>query len=174
MPDVPDTQGPRDSADDADFADFVRARSDSLHRTAYLMTGSRDRAQDVVQTALTKLYVAWPRRAGWGDRDAYTRKVVTNVVLSSVRRRWWGERPTAELPERPDPDATAMVGERDALRRALVSLPTRQRTAVVLRHYLDLSESDTAAAMSCPVGTVKSLTARGLQSLRSHLEEVAS
>lgn len=166
--------GPRGSVDDADFADFVRARSDSLHRVAYLMTGNREQAQDAVQTALTRIYVAWPRRAGWGDRDAYARRVVTNVILSSVRRRWWGEKPTGELPETPSEDGSAVVAERDALRRALLSLPVRQRTAVVLRHYMDLSEADTAAAMDCAVGTVKSLTSRALGVLRSQLTEVAS
>lgn len=80
------------------------------------------------------------------------------------------------LPERGDPgaDSAVAVAERDALRRALLALPVRQRTALVLRHYADLSEADTAAAMDCAVGTVKSLTSRGLVALRLYLEEVAS
>lgn len=164
-----------DAAAEAEFAAFVRARSDALHRTAFLLTGSRDWAQDVVQTALTRLYRVWDRRRAWAEPEAYARRIVTNVVLSSARRRWWGERPVEAVPERPGGlDDTAAVAERDALRRALLRLPVRQRTAVVLRHYLDLSEAEVAATMDCPVGTVKSLTARGLTTLRADLEEVAS
>lgn len=161
---------------EAEFARFVSQHSDGLHRTAYLLTGRRDQAEDVVQTALTRLYLAWDRRAEWGDPLAYARRIVSNVVLSSARRRWWGERPPERLPERGDPaaDSAAAVAGRDALRRALLTLPVRQRTALVLRHYADLSEADTAAAMDCAVGTVKSLTSRGLAALRLYLEEVAS
>ncbi|MGI8868311.1 MAG: SigE family RNA polymerase sigma factor [Mycobacteriales bacterium] len=168
----------RSASDDADdeFASFVRSRSAALHRTAYLLTGDRDGAQDVVQTALTRLYLVWSKRGLWDNRDAYARKVVTNVVLSASSRRWTGERPTEHLPE-PAPtrasDGTSTLADRDALRRALLALPVRQRTAVVLRHYTDLSEADAAAAMGCPLGTLKSLTARGLATLRKELEEVS-
>ncbi|MGI8695624.1 MAG: SigE family RNA polymerase sigma factor [Mycobacteriales bacterium] len=158
---------------DAEFASFVCARSAALHRTAYLLTGNRDAAQDVVQTALTRIYLAWSRRGCWDDRDAYARKVVTNVVLSASARRWRGEQPTGELPEPAaagNSDAVTRLAERDELRRALLALPVRQRTAVVLRHYADLSEAETAATMDCPLGTVKSLTARGLATLRTHVE----
>lgn len=165
----------RSTDSDGDFAVFVRAVSPSLHRTAYLLVGSRERAQDVVQAALTRVYAAWSRRDDWDDPAAYARRAVVNVVLSSARRRWWGERSVAELPEAPPLHAVdGVVAERDALRRALVLLPARQRTAVVLRHYLDLAEADVAAAMDCPVGTVKSLTARGLAALRSTLGEELS
>jgi RNA polymerase sigma-70 factor (ECF subfamily) len=169
--------GPSGGADaDAEFAAFVRASSGTLHRTAYLLTGDRDAAQDVVQTALTRIYLAWSRRALWDNRDAYARKVVTNVVLSAGARFWRGELPTAELPEpvAGRADEVTALAERDALRRALMALPVRQRTAVVLRHYTDLSEADTAITMECPVGTVKSLTARGLATLRTHLEGARS
>ena len=165
-----------DAAED-EFVDFVRAHSDSLHRTAYLLTGHREAAQDSVQTALTRLYVAWPRRAAWDSVGAYARQILVNVVLTSHRRRWWGEQPRGELPDRllgATPDDAGAVGERDVLRRALGRLPPRQRTAVVLRHYLDLSEAQAAAEMGCPVGTVKSLTARALTALRGELEEIAS
>lgn len=163
-------------AAEAEFARFVRDRSAALHRTAYLLTGDREGAQDVVQTALTRIYLAWPRRAGWENRDAYARRVVTNVVLSASSRRWTDERPTEHLPESPGAaaaDGPTVLAERDALRRALMALPVRQRTAVVLRHYADLSEADASAAMGCPVGTLKSLTSRGLAALRRQLEEVA-
>ena len=162
---------------EAEFADFVRARSTALHRTAYLLTGSREAAQDAVQSALTRVYQAWPRRAAWASRDAYARQVLVNVVLTARQRRWTGEQPRSELADQllgSTPDFSAVAGERDVLRRALDRLPVRQRTAVVLRHYLDLSEAATAAEMGCPVGTVKSLTARALSALKGHLEEIAS
>lgn len=173
------TTADRRRSDDADaeFTRFVRTRSAALHRTAYLLTGNRDAAQDVVQTALTRIYLAWSRRAFWDDRDAYARKVVTNVVLSASARRWRGEQPTGELPEPAAAGASddlTQLAERDALRRALMALPVRQRIAVVLRHYADLSEADTAATMDCPLGTVKSLTARGLATLRTQVEEARS
>lgn len=160
------------TAADAGFVAFVRAHSTTLHRTAYLMTGSREQAEDVVQTALTRIYLSWARRGTWEQPVAYARQVVTNVVLSSAGRRWSGERPTERLPEDPGEDATDAVAERDRLRRALVSLPVRQRTAVVLRHYLDLSEAEAALSMEVPVNTLKSLTRRGLQTLRETLAEV--
>lgn len=162
------------AAADEEFAAFVRAHQVSLHRTAYLMTGDRERAQDVVQTALAKLYQAWPRRHEWEHPVAYARQAVVGVVLRSGERRWWGERPTEHLPERDAPDTApdTVAAERDALRRALADLPVRQRTAVVLRYYLDLSEAATADALQCAPGTVKSLTARGLAALRTDLTEV--
>lgn len=152
---APDQQG--------EFADFVRGASASLHRTAYLLTGSRESAQDAVQTALTRVYLAWDRHDQWDNPTAYARQVVVNVVLTGQRRKWTGELPQAELTDRvfgATADRSGDVVERDALRRALDALPVRQRTAVVLRHYLDLSEAQTAAEMGTPVGTIKSLTAR--------------
>lgn len=181
VPDGPDADDTGDAAD-AEFVAFVRAASDSLHRTAYLLTGNRDAAQDAVQTALTRVYQAWSRRGTWRSREAYARQVLVNVVLTSRQRRWWGERAHGDLPDRwaataADPgraaDPAGTADERDVLRRALAELPARQRTAVVLRHYLDLSEAETAAEMGCPVGTVKSWTARGLTALRTHLEAVS-
>ena len=173
--------GDAEARADAEFVEFVRASSDSLHRTAYLLTGNRDAAQDAVQAALARVYQAWSRRHTWTAREAYARQVLVNVVLTSRRRRWWGERPQADLPERASPDASALTGDRDLLRRALDGLPARQRTAVVLRHYLDLSEIETAAESGDPVegtvievGTVKSLTARALTALRAQMEEIAS
>ena len=163
------------TADEA-FDAFVRAHQKSLHRTAYLMTGDRERAQDVVQTALAKLYQAWPRRAEWDHPLAYARQAVVSTVLRSAERRWWGEKPTEHLPEHDtaDPAPDALAADRDQLRRALADLPVRQRSAVVLRYYLDLSEAATADAMACPPGTVKSLTARGLAALRTSLAEASA
>jgi RNA polymerase sigma-70 factor, ECF subfamily len=159
------------------FEDFVRGASVSLHRTAYLLTGSREAAQDVVQTALTRVYLAWDRHAQWDNPTAYARQVVVNTVLTNQRRRWTGEVARADLGDRElgaAADRSGEVADRDALRRALDALPLRQRTAVVLRHYLDLSEAQTAAEMGAPLGTIKSLTARGLDALRTQLQEATS
>lgn len=158
---------------EAEFAAFVAGCSPALHRSAYLLTGDRERAQDVVQTALTRIYLAWARRSSWASPEAYAHRVVARVVLSSARRRWWGERAAGDLPEPPAADEIAEIDDRDALRRALLALPVKQRTAVVLRHYLDLSEADVALAMGCPIGSVKSLTSRALATLRIHLRELA-
>jgi len=138
---------------DEDFAAWVRSVSDSLHRTAYLLTGSRDSAQDLVQTALIKIYSAWPRRHDWDNRDAYARRVLVNTALSARRRRWAGERATADLPEpraAGRPDEIAAVADRDRLRRALLRLPLRQRTAVVLRHDSQPSGTLTADGPAMP------------------------
>ena len=168
-----DSGGEPGSSGDAEFAAFVQAQSTALHRTAYLLTGDRDAAQDAVQIALASMYRVWAQRHAWENPAGYAHRVVTRAVLASARRRWRGERPTAELPERASPSADlASVDERDALRRALLALPVKQRTAVVLRHYLDMSESETALAMQCPAGSVKSLTSRGLQTLRAQLAEL--
>lgn len=159
------------------FEDFVRGASVSLHRTAYLLTGSREAAQDVVQTALTRVYLAWDRHEQWDNPTAYARQVVVNTVLTNQRRRWTGEVARADLGDRElgaAADRSGEVADRDALRRALDALPLRQRTAVVLRHYLDLSEAQTAAEMGAPLGTIKSLTARGLDALRTQLQEATS
>jgi RNA polymerase sigma-70 factor (ECF subfamily) len=165
------------STEELSFEDFVRGASVSLHRTAYLLTGSREAAQDVVQTALTRVYLAWDRHAQWDNPTAYARQVVVNTVLTNQRRRWTGEVARADLGDRElgaAADRSGEVADRDALRRALDALPLRQRTAVVLRHYLDLSEAQTAAEMGAPLGTIKSLTARGLDALRTQLQEAAS
>jgi RNA polymerase sigma-70 factor (ECF subfamily) len=159
------------------FEEFVRAASVSLHRTAYLLTGSREAAQDVVQTALTRVFLAWDRHAQWDNPTAYARQVVVNTVLTNQRRRWSGEVARADLGDRElgaAADRSGEIADRDALRRALDALPLRQRTAVVLRHYLDLSEAQTAAEMGAPLGTIKSLTARGLDALRTQLQEATS
>ncbi len=167
---------PRGS-DELTFEEFVRGASVSLHRTAYLLTGSREAAQDVVQTALTRVYLAWDRHAQWESPTAYARQVVVNTVLTNQRRRWTGEVAQADLGDRElgaAADRSGEIADRDALRRALDALPLRQRTAVVLRHYLDLSEAQTAAEMGAPLGTIKSLTARGLDALRTQLQEATS
>lgn len=163
----------RKAQERAEFAEFVAARSAALHRAAYLMVGETSLAQDLVQEALTKTYAAWPRLHDKGNAEAYTRKAITTTAISWFRRKGWNnERPTETLPEgtgqRPA-GHEASVAEHDAVWRALLTLPPRQRAALVLRYYEDLTEAQTAAAMGCAVGTVKSQVSAALAKLRTQL-----
>ena len=159
--------------DPAAFAEFVAARSAALHRTAYLMVGERQLAQDLLQEALTKTYVAWPRLRDTSKAEAYTRKAITTTAITWYRRRSWGERPTDTVPERIGADPTDVLTTRELLWGALQSLPPRQRAAIVLRFYEDLSEARTAEVLGCAPGTVKSQVSAGLRKLRDHLGERA-
>jgi RNA polymerase sigma-70 factor (sigma-E family) len=152
--------------DDEEVTAFVRARYGSLLRTAFLLCGDSGKAEDLVQTTLAKTIVAWPRLQRSEGIDHYVQRVLVNTFVSSTRRRSWWEQPWGRLVESQARDEYAGVEQRDLLRRALDRLPARQRAAVVLRFYEDLSEQDTAHALGCSVGTVKSLSSRGLQTLR--------
>lgn len=151
---------------DEDVTAFVRARYGQLLRTAYLLCGDRGKAEDLVQVTLAKTVVAWPRLQRSEGADHYVQRILLNTFLSSRRLRSWWERPLGRMVDGPAPDDFVQVEQRDWLRRALKGLPPRQRAAVVLRFYEDLSEQDTARALGCSVGTVKSLSSRGLQALR--------
>jgi len=150
--------------DDAAFRAFVQANGRTLLHAARLLTGDHQRGEDLVQTALTKLYFRWDRVH---EPVAYVRKAMVTSHVDSSRRRWWGERPTEVLPDEPGPDhALAASDERDELRRLLRELSARERAVVVLRYYCDLSEADTAETLGVPVGTVKSTCSRALARLR--------
>ena len=159
--------------DPAAFAEFVAARSAALHRTAYLLVGERQLAQDLLPEALTKTYVAWPRLRDPGKAEAYTRKAITTTAITWYRRRSWGERPTDVVPERVRTDHVDDLTTRELLWEALQALPPRQRAAIVLRFYEDLSEARTAEVLGCAPGTVKSQVSAGLRKLRDHLGERA-
>jgi len=156
--------------DRAAFAEFATARAAALHRAAYLMVGDAHLAQDLVQEALTKTYVAWPRLRDPRNAEAYCRKAITTTAISWFRRKGWNnERPTEALPEGGLDAHDATVEDRDELWRALQTLPPRQRAALVLRYFDDLTEAQTAEAMGCAVGTVKSQVSAGLTKLRARL-----
>ncbi|GAA1805384.1 SigE family RNA polymerase sigma factor [Planosporangium flavigriseum] len=154
-----------------EFRDFVAARSTALLRTAYLLAGDWGAAEDLLQVALTKTYLAWRRLDGIEAVEPYARRVLVNTATSWWRRRWHGERPTEVLPERPIPDGLDARLERDALWAHVKELPARQRAVLVLRFYEDLSEVDTAALLGVSVGTVKSQCSRALAALRKRLGE---
>lgn len=153
---------------DEEFHAYVAARSPALLRTAYLLTGDRYDAEDLLQTALAKTYLAWGRIREHGALDGYVRRTMVNTNTSWWRRRrHLTEHPVAEPPERVDStDQAGATVLADVLWQALGRLPKRQRAALVLRFYEDLSEAETAAALGISVGTVKSTTSRGLARLR--------
>jgi RNA polymerase sigma-70 factor (ECF subfamily) len=153
-----------------EFEAFVHARLAALTRFAYLICGDASGAQDLVQTALTRTMVRWSR-IDHARAEAYVRTAIVNEQRMAWRRRWRGERPTAVLPERAGRDAFERVDALDALQRALVRLPVRQRAAVVLRYLDDMNEAQTAEVLQCSVGTIKSQTARGLAKLRTLLAD---
>jgi RNA polymerase sigma-70 factor (sigma-E family) len=138
-------------------------------RTAYLLAGDWATAEDLLQTALTKTYLAWKRLGEIEAVEPYARRVLVNTATSWWRRRWHGERPTEVLPERAAPDQIEERVERDALWRHVQALPARQRAVLVLRFYEDLSEAQTADLLNISTGTVKSQTARALNTLRRRL-----
>ncbi|MDQ3104034.1 MAG: SigE family RNA polymerase sigma factor [Actinomycetota bacterium] len=158
---------------EADFTSYVAARQQALLRTAYVLTGDRHSAEDLLQQALAKAYLSWHRLRDPGAADGYVRKIMVNEHTGWWRRAWRrNERSTEELPEPRSgspADSTGRCDERDAMWSLLQSLPPRQRAAVVLRYYEDLSEAETAAVLGCSVGTVKSQTSRAIAALRQRL-----
>ncbi|MGK5738206.1 SigE family RNA polymerase sigma factor [Micromonospora sp. URMC 103] len=152
-----------------EFREFVAARSGALLRTAYLLAGDWATAEDLLQTALTKTYLAWRRLGGIEAVEPYARRVLINTSTSWWRRRWHGERPTEVLPEHAGADEIERQLDRDLLWRHLRALPSRQRAVLVLRFYEDMSESQTAALLGISTGTVKSQTSRALTTLRRRM-----
>jgi RNA polymerase sigma-70 factor (sigma-E family) len=145
-------------AEDRDdrFAEFVRAHSASLFRTAYLMTGDYQRAEDLLQTTLVRVYQRWSRVEKMDWPVGYARKVLASQVAS-----WWRRRSSQESPmvlsDRPARgDLVEEVAEHERVWRAVWSLPARQRAVMVLRYYEDLSEAEIAETLSMAPGTVKS------------------
>jgi RNA polymerase sigma-70 factor (sigma-E family) len=154
----------------AGFVEFAAARSSALHRYAYLLVGDLGHAEDLVQEALTRTYVNWTRLRDPRSAEAYTRKAITSIALDWRRRRSWTERPRDDLPDqiaRGEP--TDGVTTRDWVWRELQALPPRQRAAVVLRYYENLTLAQTAEVMGCTIGTVKSQVSHGLKRLQATL-----
>jgi RNA polymerase sigma-70 factor (sigma-E family) len=170
---------PRPNRDD-EFATFVRLHRTSLLRFACLLTaGDQHQAEDLVQTALTKVYLAWPKLRRDDSGLAYARRTLLNSHIDETRRPWWRrERTTAELPEvvaYEGPEGIAGLdygqfgtdGQR--VRSALSALPNRMRAVVILRYWMDLSVEDCARMLGCTQGTIKSQAAKGTAKLRDLL-----
>ncbi|MDR7322294.1 MULTISPECIES: SigE family RNA polymerase sigma factor [Catenuloplanes] len=155
---------------DEQFHDFVADRRGHLLHTARLLTaGDGHLAEDLVQTALTKLYVSWTAYRRAANPDGYVRRVLVNALITERRRAWWRfERPSERLPERAAADTPD--GTDPELAQALGALPPRMRAAVVFRFFYELDVAETAEALGCSTGTVKSQTARALDKLRAALE----
>jgi RNA polymerase sigma-70 factor (sigma-E family) len=149
------------------FNSFVSARSRHLLQTAYLLTGDRHRAEDLLQTALTRAYLRWDRIES-EDPEGYVRRTLANAHIDWWRRKPWREEPTAEPPDLPAPDQVTAFDVRQAVLEALAGLSRRQRAVVVLRYYEDLSEAEIASVLGCSAGTVKSAASRALAKLRVH------
>jgi RNA polymerase sigma-70 factor (sigma-E family) len=150
---------------DRDFTDYVRDRRGTLRRIAYLLCQDAGRVDDLVQTAITRLYVHWDRASAAENTDAYVRTILVRVYLRDQQSGWTTR--VSLNAEPPEPLATH--DDRDVaidLRAALAALPPRQRATLVLRFYCDLTVEQTARLLGCTAGTVKSQTAKGLQALR--------
>ncbi|GAB3776260.1 RNA polymerase sigma-70 factor (sigma-E family) [Nocardioides ginsengisegetis] len=143
-------------AEQEEFAEFVRAQHASLFRTAYLMTGDYQRAEDIVQTALVKVFLRWRQIQSMSQPGAYAKRIVANQTLSWWRRRSSTESVVDTLGDRGVPGHEERVTEHDTMWRAVLQLPPRQRAVIVLRYYEDLSEAETAEVLDMAVGTVKS------------------
>lgn len=153
---------------DEEFAAFVAARQSHLRRVAYAICGDWHRADDLLQTAFMKLYVAWPRLHRDGREEAYTRQIIVRANIDEHRRPWRRERPGLDGHD-PAARTELPVEDRSALFDALQALPVSQRKVVILRHWLGLSVEETAQELGIATGTVKSHSSRGLEKLQAVL-----
>lgn len=149
------------------FDGFVRQASPGLLRAAWLLVGEWPAAEDLVQTAFERTWPKWSALSDDSQRLAYLHRVLTNAFLRGRRRRWTGEKPTDALPQHVEPDSADELVLRADVVSAVRRLPPRQRAVIAWRYLADLTEAQTAHAMRCSVGTVKSYAARALVTLRT-------
>ncbi len=154
-----------------DFDGFAESTAPALFNLAYLLTGHRQGAEDLTQEALLNIYRHWPRIAAADHPTAYAKRVLTNCLLSSRRKRRVHEVRGLDLHdvERPGQraDPTTRVDEREEMWDALHQLPTRQRAVLVLRYYEGLSDGEIAQVLGWRPASVRSTAARALASLRT-------
>lgn len=148
-----------------EFADYMLARMPSLRRLALLLCQDWHRADDLLQTAMTKAYLHWPRATSADNTDAYVRAILVREFVKERRTGWARQ---VSLTDRPIETPAAAADHEGALdlRAAVAALPPRQRAVLVLRYYCDLNVDQTAHALGCTPGTIKSQTAKALYSLR--------
>jgi RNA polymerase sigma-70 factor (sigma-E family) len=157
-----------DAAADAEFSDFMLGRWSQLVRLGYGLTGDLQLAEDLAQTAFARAYASWGRVRRADNPDAYLRRIVVNANRNRFRKVRVSEVLTDAVPELVAAgDGTDQRHDRDLLVGALMALPYGQRAAVVLRYWLDLTETETAAVLGCSVGNVKSQSSRALAKLRA-------
>lgn len=154
---------------DAVLHAFVEGRRTALFRSAFLLCGDRDEAEDLVQTTLVKVVLGRRRLRRLDNVEAYARKTLVNTFIASRRRFWRHEHAYGDLPDRPTPPADADTGL--VVRAALARLAPKQRAVLVLRYWEDLSVSATAELLGLRENTVKSHAARGLAALRAEVRE---
>ncbi len=150
---------------DAEYEAYVHGRLPALRRLAYLLTGDDHQADDLVQEAITKVYVKWDKVRVTENIDAYVHSIVVRTFLDEKRRGWWRVRLSDALPDRPAP-VDVLIDERTMLRAALAKVPPRQQAVLVLRFLCDRPVSEVAQILNCSEGTVKSQTSHGLSALR--------
>lgn len=151
---------------DSEFRDYVRLRSRALLRTAYVLTGNLADAEDLVQSALAKTYLAWDRIEDRGALDGYVRRAIVNTHISLWRRRRLQEYPTDELPDQAVADHATSSDLQETIRQAVDRLPQRMRAAIMLRYFEDMTEAEVAEVLGVSLGTVKSTVARAVAKLR--------
>jgi RNA polymerase sigma-70 factor (sigma-E family) len=156
---------------DEAFSAFVVARQAELARLGWALTGDRELGEDLVQSALQRLWPRWSQVAASGEPLAYTQRIMINLLSNWRHRRGWQVERFGESPSRSAgavDDLTGAVDDRDSIDRWLAGLPPRQRAVVVLRFLLDLGVAETADRLGCSAGTVKSQTAKALHTLRAN------
>jgi RNA polymerase sigma-70 factor (sigma-E family) len=164
-----------------DFDRFVAGSADGLLRTAYLIVWDLPEAEDLIQETLLKVARRWPKVSRIDHPAAYARRILINLALAErpkrARRAELHDSSLIDARSGHDArsatagatDATSAIDAHDELYAALATLPPRQRAVIVLRYFLDLSEAETAAALGCSLGTVKSTASRGLARLEQTL-----
>ena len=161
----------RDRERDVAYTEFVHSQWAALYRTAFLLTGDHQRAEDVVQTALMKLYLAWPRVVSMSHPAAYARTMVVNQLTSWWRLRSNSERPTPNRTDQALPAFDEGLVEARALWTQVLALPPRQRAVIVLRYYEDRSEAEIAEILGISAGSVKTHAHHAMATLRGRLGE---
>src|SRR5688572_33474434 len=160
----------REAQRDAEFTEYLAVRQPSLMRTAYLLTGDRHQAEDVLQTSLAKLYLAWDKVHDRGAVDAYVRRIMVNENNSLWRRAWRKrEFATEVIPEGSPHHDQYDEGTNDQLWEVVQTLPPKARSVGVLRYYEQMSEAEVADAVGMSIGTVKSQCSRPLAALRQRV-----
>jgi RNA polymerase sigma-70 factor (sigma-E family) len=165
-----DHERSRPGDDEAAFCEYVNARGTALSRMAFMLTGNRQDAEDLVQAALAKTYLAWGKIHDRAALDNYVRRAMVNTHISWWRRRKLEEFPTDELPDQAVADHAGDSDRAAVVRRALDRLPERMRAAVMLRYFEDMTEPEIAAALGISLGTVKSTVSRAMAKLRIDAE----
>lgn len=158
-----------DETSEKEFAEYFRARRDAVRRTAYMLCGDWHKADDHAQAAFVALHRHWRSIKDRAALDAWMRRTLTRAVVDESRRPWRRERSTAEHVEMAVAPAADALATRQVLVDGLRTVPARQRAALVLRFFEGLDVAETATALGCSQGTVKSQTARGLDALRASL-----